>query len=465
MCKIAFLIMDPGISGGVNVVFRQAMELAGREITTAIVCNAPVTRASVLWHPIAEMMEDPHLLWLDYHQAAEHCFDLAIATWWRTFFDLWKIKANRYAYFVQSIELRFYPLHERVVRRAVDATYDWPVGFVTEAKWVQRYLYQAHQQRAELAPNGVDKLIFTIEGDAVARRVPGRLRVLVEGPVDIDFKNVPASIRLARESNADEVWLLTSSDVTQVEGVDRIFSHIPQVQTAAVYRSCDVLLKLSLVEGMFGPPLEMFHCGGTSIVYNVTGHDEYIVHGRNGLVARMGDEAAIRRCITQLRDTPELLAGLKAGAIATAADWPGWTESGRHFQHAIERLLERPPASRSELCNYSNRIWRMVEDHWIQNAQAQQTIAELLSRVAALQGQLAESQAERNRVEAEQNRIEAEHNRIHELLLSTYRSSSWRMTHPVRIAKRALTQRGYYRHILGVMFDGARRGREKQVER
>ena len=130
--------MDPGISGGVNVVFRQAMELAGREITTAIVCNAPVTRASVLWHPIAEMMEDPHLLWLDYHQAAEHCFDLAIATWWRTFFDLWKIKANRYAYFVQSIKSRFYPLHERVVRRAVDATYDWPVGFVTEAKWVQR---------------------------------------------------------------------------------------------------------------------------------------------------------------------------------------------------------------------------------------------------------------------------------------------------------------------------------------
>jgi hypothetical protein len=54
---------------------------------------------------------------------------------------------------------------------------------------------------------------------------------------------------------------------------------------ASVYRSCDDILKLSLVESMFGPPLEMFHCGGTAIVYNVTGHDEYIVHGRNALVA------------------------------------------------------------------------------------------------------------------------------------------------------------------------------------
>lgn len=41
---------------------------------------------------------------------------------------------------------------------------------------------------------------------------------------------------------------------------------------------------------MFGPPLEMFHCGGTSIVYDVTGHDEYIVHDKNGLVAKTDDD-------------------------------------------------------------------------------------------------------------------------------------------------------------------------------
>ena len=72
------------------------------------------------------------------------------------------------------------------------------------------------------------------------------------------IKNVPKTIEICRESEADEIWLLTSSAVDTYEGVDRVFSRLPIEDTAKVYRSCDVLVKLSLVEGMFGPPLEMF---------------------------------------------------------------------------------------------------------------------------------------------------------------------------------------------------------------
>lgn len=60
-----------------------------------------------------------------------------------------------------------------------------------------------------------------------------------------------------------------------------------------IYRSCDVIVKLSYIEGMFGPPLEMFHCGGTAIVYDVTGHDEYIVHEKNALVVKTDDDKQV----------------------------------------------------------------------------------------------------------------------------------------------------------------------------
>jgi hypothetical protein len=73
----------------------------------AIVCKTPVTAAHVGWHPIAEMADRPNLLWLNHNEALSHRFDLSIATWWRIFFDLWKVQAYRYAYFVQSIESRF----------------------------------------------------------------------------------------------------------------------------------------------------------------------------------------------------------------------------------------------------------------------------------------------------------------------------------------------------------------------
>jgi glycosyltransferase involved in cell wall biosynthesis len=419
MRKIAFVCPEPYISGGVNVIFRHAMELARGGITVAIVCKTPVAAAHVGWHPIAEMADHPNLLWLDHNEALSHRFDLAIATWWRTFFDLWKVQADRYAYFVQSIESRFYPLEERVVRAAVDATYEAPLGIITEARWIRDYFHRLHGRDAGLAPNGIDKAIFTEIGDVISPRSPGRLRVLVEGALDAAFKNVPASIRLAREGGADEIWLLTPSAADTVEGIDRVFSRIAQAQVASVYRSCDVILKLSLVEGMFGPPLEMFHCGGTAIVYNVTGHDEYIVHGRNALVAERHDEAAVVRFIRQLKDFPPFLEALKANARDTAAQWPDWPAATAQFRDAMEKAAANAAFDRDSLGRYSRRIWTLVEGSWRQAAPPPLGAAEqvLLAR-AAEQVLLA--------------RIDA-----------IYRSSSWRLTRPLRGLSRAVREKGF----------------------
>lgn len=451
--RIAFLIPGPGLSGGIAVVFRQAMELTRLGMTVAFVCKLAIGRKDLDWHPIAAMFGDPHLLWLNYDEVLEHHFDLVIATWWETFFDLWKIDADRYAYFVQSIESRFYPRSDRVSRTAVDATYEGPIGFVTEANWIRRYLRQIHGQEAELALNGVDKSVYRPEGPEAKPHDPGRLRVLVEGPLSADFKNVPLSVRLAREAGADEVWLLTSSAVTQMAGVDRVFSRIPQVETASVYRACDVLLKLSTVEGMFGPPLEMFHCGGTAIVYDVTGHDEYIVHGRNALVARMHDEAAVRTCIARLRDTPELLAGLKSGALETADAWPDWRESGRQFAAAVNALMQRAAPPRTALGTYSRRIWQIIEDSRIEKAEHEHCWAERLVAVEQEKA-LSEAECERRRglEEARIRALEARVDDVQAQLATVYSSSSWRATRPLRVAKRALTEKEFIRRAIGMLF-------------
>jgi glycosyltransferase involved in cell wall biosynthesis len=383
------------------------MELARGGVTVAIVCKTPVTAARLGWHPIAEMANHPNLLWLDHNEASAHRFDLAIATWWDTFFDLWKVQADRYAYFVQSIESRFYPLEARAIRAAVDATYDAPLGIITEARWIHDYFRRLYGRDASLAPNGIDKAIFTEIGDAIAPRSPGRLRVLVEGPLEAAFKNVPASIRLAREGGADDIWLLTPSAADAVEGVDRVFSRLTQAQVATVYRSCDLVLKLSLVEGMFGPPLEMFHCGGTAIVYNVTGHDEYIVHGRNALVAECNDESAVVRFVRQLKDSPPFLEALKINAINAAAQWPDWTASTAQFREAMEKAAANSALDRDSLSRYSRRIWTLVESH-----------AELL-------------------------RLKGELLLLNGSIETIRRSSSWRLTRPLRGLTRAVREKDF----------------------
>jgi glycosyltransferase involved in cell wall biosynthesis len=408
--KIAFLVPPVDtISGGINVIFRHAMELADAGITVALVCSSAIQKQQIEWHPIAEYFKKhSHLLWLDYASATGEQFDLAIATWWRTFFDLWKVNASRYGYFVQSIESRFYGRERRAIRSWVDSTYELPVSYVTECKWIQSYLQKVHGHKAFLAPNGIDKQVFYPHGEAAAPRRLSGLRVLIEGSIDYGFKNVPASIRLAREARAEEVWLLTSSRVRDVAGVDRVFSQVSQLDVPAIYRSCDVLVKLSTVEGMFGPPLEMFHCGGTAIVYDVTGHDEYIVHGRNALVAGANDESTVTRFITQLQEFPTFLQSLKAGALETAAQWPDWHKSGRLFQVAIQRMLEQPTAGRSALRSYSNRIQSLA----LAAVQQEERCGD---RLRSVEGQLSD----------------------------VYRSSSWRVTRPLRITKRILTEKGY----------------------
>ena len=90
-------------------------------------------------------------------------------------------------------------------------------------------------------------------------------------------------------------------------GVNKCFSRIPIHKTAEIYRSCDVLVKLSYVEGMFGPPLEMFHCGGTAIVYDVTGHEEYIEDGKNAIVVKKDNEEEVVSWLKKLKCDPVFL--------------------------------------------------------------------------------------------------------------------------------------------------------------
>ena len=106
---------------------------------------------------------------------------------------------------------------------------------------------------------------------------------------------------------------------------------MPPADCAKIYRSCDVIVKLSYVEGMFGPPLEMFHCGGTTIVYDVTGHDEYIEHEKNGLVVKTDDDDKVVEYINKLKDNPRYLNKLKKEALVTAKNWISWEESSLRF--------------------------------------------------------------------------------------------------------------------------------------
>ena len=379
--KIAFLVDSTHISGGTYVVFQHAVYLARNGHDVVIVTEDLRTEAALAWHPEAYS----HLTFKTYAEVVGDHFDIACATWWLTVFRLGDLSASRYHYFVQSIESRFYPENDWAGRSCAELTYGFTLPIITEATWIQRYLADKYGHTPLLARNGIRKDIYLPTGQAIAPREKGKLRVLVEGPLGVFFKNVERTVELALESVADEVWLLTSTPaVKDYPGVDRTFCCVSISECAEIYRSCDVILKLSYVEGMFGPPLEMFHCGGTAIVYDVTGHDEYIRHGVNAIVVARDDEEGVLHALQDLKYKAGLYDRLCEGAIQTASAWPSWESSSKLF---AEKFLG-PQSSPGESAETLRRIGRLAKSWFENHRHLQRVEKELRAECGSLEAEV-----------------------------------------------------------------------------
>lgn len=345
--SVAFVIGSPDISGGTYVIFEHALWLKRQGVDVAIVSMYPKDVAAENWHPALAELE-----FMSIPEAATRRFDVAVATWWLTVYQLPHLRFRHPVYFVQSMEARHEADYNQSVTGLAELTYSFGIPVITIATWMQAYLAFQHGAPAFIARNGIDKTRYSTEGPVASPRPEKGLRVLIEGPVNRDAprKGIDESIEAARKAGCEEVWLLTSSDVSEYPGCDVVFSRIPAETTGEVYRSCHVLLKQTNAEGMFGPPLEMFHCGGTVVTNDVAGHEEYIVDGVNGLVVETDDSEATVRALQKLREDRVLLDQLTSGARQTAAEWHDWEASSREFGTILATIARQPAEDLSSLC-------------------------------------------------------------------------------------------------------------------
>jgi glycosyltransferase involved in cell wall biosynthesis len=336
--KIAFLVNDLQLSGGVGVVIHHARQLTrhGHDVSLVLVREQELPAWSY------DALEGMHVNSLV--EAQRERFDVAVATWWETTYSLFTVPAERYAYFVQSLEDRFYE-PEMAERLGASVTLDLPVAFVTEARWIRDTLAELRPDApCYLVRNGIDKSIFPAS-DRLEPRLSGPLRILIEGNPSVALKGIQdavASVAAMREPR--HVTVVTSEHDAFAGGpVDRVVGPIPHRDMAALYAETDVVLKTSRVEGMFGPPLEGFHLGATCVVTEVTGHEEYVQHGWNGLVTDWDDPRGTARMLDRLAHDRRELHFLRMNALATAQSWPDWEQAGQFMTLALERIRREPP--------------------------------------------------------------------------------------------------------------------------
>lgn len=378
--KICFLVGSMAISGGTYVIVQHAAYLRDQGYDVTLAVQEPFTAQTLAWHD-----RTSQLRCMPIDEVKSELFDLVIATWWKTALELSDFNAPRYAYFVQSIESRFYPATEVPLRSLVDATYQLPVAYVTEAAWIRHHIATGYGHEVTLVRNGIRKDVYRAAGPVISARYPNRQpRVLVEGHFGVAFKNTALGVRLAREAEAKDIWVLTGSPVKWLPGVSRVFSRVPMNVTPEIYRSCDILLKLSTVEGMFGPPLEIFHCGGTAIVFDVSGHDEYIADGQNARVVHRGNIDAVVSTLRHLLSDRAELARLQAGALQTAEAWASWDESSAAFCVWVESVLVGPTVNRAIISEQRDKAFsEYARDEQLRLANSPRMPRNRLSALAA----------------------------------------------------------------------------------
>ncbi|GAA5622931.1 D-inositol-3-phosphate glycosyltransferase [Brucella sp. NBRC 12952] len=331
--KIAFILPGVGVSGGIAVVFKHAMMLlaAGHD---AFVINIgePGDGSWFSNNAVPIINIDDQRPYVFDH------IDMLFATGWSTAEWLDKIVAKRKLYFVQSDERRFF--EDEHLKKKIHNTYKLDCEYVTEAFWIQKLLSEEFGHYATYVPNGLDQNIF-FPTKPLAKK-SNKIRVLIEGPIIIPFKGMLDSYNAIKDLDC-EIWIVSSAGQPPADWrYDRFFERVPFGLMPQIYSSCDVFLKMSRVEGFFGPPMEAMACGCSVVVGKVTGYDEYIEHQKNALVVEQGDIAGAKKAVQRLINDEDLRNQLIAEGHLTANAW-SW-EKSFHAMHALVNAKTKKPS-------------------------------------------------------------------------------------------------------------------------
>ena len=260
-------------------------------------------------------------------------FDVVILTFWTTVPAVMhaEIRAKLFVFFLQSLEDRFYADPHAIGElesHAVQEVYGLNLPTITEAGWIWATLGQRNSdpnmvkllRNPIILENAREKPIENYSGV-----LPENFVITVEGHASW-FKGIKESleaISLVKDTSLIVNLVGDKHKKFNTRSRLKFVNHekITRLEFHKLLADSDVLIKMSHVEGLYGPPLEAFSLGTTCITSNVTGSEEFIRHLDNAIVVEIGDSYGLARWIESLAANRPLLSELNKSAKITAREW------------------------------------------------------------------------------------------------------------------------------------------------
>ena len=348
--RIAIILPGNFLSGGIHIALKWAQILSTRH--DVFVLSEEMRSDSVL--PFLKREEIRFTLgtFADFESIT---FDLVMVTWWETAFSISRLRTKNIVMLQQAMESQFYAAGaaDQAHYRAVVTS---GLNLITIAHWLRDFdarCLGVDLTRLRTVLNPLDQSMWKPVAPLIERN-PSKIRFLVEGNFNEPRKNALPVIQLLERLGCEYIWVGAKID-PELAGPHcvKTLQRVPYADMPAVYASADVLVKLSNAEGMFGPPLEMFATGGTAVVWDVNGADEYVTHGYNALVVPMNDFAAAEAAVALLLKDTALLAELRTNARTTAQGWLTWDEQAPIILQVVESL---PPVDVKAILKRVRRV-------------------------------------------------------------------------------------------------------------
>ncbi len=332
--KIVYVLSSNLVCGGHIIILQHITRLAkrGHNLFICILDESiPAQSSSFAWFPNFNCS-------VVHPQNFPDDVDICVATFWATVIPVLNFPAKHKVYFVQSDETRFYD--DLIIKNQVSLTYLSNIHYMTEAQWIVQWLQNNFGHQAVYIPNALDHKIIH-PAKPIENKRKDRFRILVEGTINTPFKRVKEAIEASQCLNC-EIWCVSNGGKPDPDWqIDRFFYQVDFSEMKYIYSSCDILVKLSSVEGFFGPPLEMMACGGVCVVSDVTGYDEYIKDEYNALVIPNGDVNLAHQALKRLINDRELYNKLQQNGKLTA-DSMQWEDSIDKLEKFYENLSNQP---------------------------------------------------------------------------------------------------------------------------
>ena len=337
------IVLHSNIRSGSNLVcFLLARYLAGQGPAVTVLFQERFFPADIDFFDPAPLFQ---VGFLDALAARPAPFDMVMTTWWECAYQSFpRLPARGYALFRHGAEKALYDAHGRFFDAVIDAVLreDLLVFCVNSALHKEM---AAAGRPALLVRNGVDYARFAAAAPSLPPK-SGRLRVVVEGPLDDDSKRVREALRaVGTLAEVEIVHLAARGDSPAGLRVDHSCIAVPYQAVPGILASADLIVKMGSAETWSLPVLETFAAGGTAIVGAFPGHQDYIAHGENALVVALDDWDGLRHALQRLLDDTPLLARLRAVARATA-ERLSWEEPFAAVEAAFARVArERAPGT------------------------------------------------------------------------------------------------------------------------